>query len=161
MRHTAIRHTAMRCTPTLTPTSARVFALAPTLMPTLGQGLNLLAFPLISAGVKLSKDAFPTCPITVASMVLHLPSPGSSSAMSSVDKVETAGGYFRVLPCTACSACYIRGNYERHPLEAHGVKGRRKRAVVEGLAGVEASVAEVMRLPYGQVRIDGLRVRDG
>src|SRR5271156_5916275 len=63
--------------------------------------------------------------------------------MSSVDEIETvtpsdaSGGdasYFRVLHayrvllCTACGACYVRGNYQRHLLEVHRVKGRRKRA---------------------------------
>src|SRR5271155_5673265 len=98
--------------------------------------------------------------------------------MSSVDEIETVAssdasggdaGYFRVLHayrvllCTACGACYVRGNYERHLLEVHRVKGRRKRAVVEGLAGADlaASVAEVVQPPYGQTRVDGLRVHDG
>ena len=40
-----------------------------------------------------------------------------------------------VLLSTGCGACYVGGNYERHLVEVHGVKGRRKRVVVEELAG--------------------------
>jgi len=45
----------------------------------------------------------------------------------------------------------------------HRVKGMRKRAVVEGLAGVDlaASVAEVLRPPHGHTRVEGLRLHDG
>jgi hypothetical protein len=45
----------------------------------------------------------------------------------------------------------------------YGVKGRRKRAVVEGLAGVEVAggVAEVVRPRHGRERVDGLGVYDG
>jgi hypothetical protein len=45
----------------------------------------------------------------------------------------------------------------------HGVKGQRKRAVVEELAGVDLAgrVAEVVRRGHGQRRMDGLGVHDG
>jgi Orsellinic acid/F9775 biosynthesis cluster protein D len=68
-----------------------------------------------------------------------------------------------VLLCRSCGTCYVRGNYGRHLVEVHRVKGMRKRAVVEGLAGTDlaASVAEVVRPPHGQTRVEGLRVHDG
>jgi hypothetical protein len=40
-----------------------------------------------------------------------------------------------VLLSTGCGACYVGGSYERHLVEVYGVKGRRKRVVVEELAG--------------------------
>ena len=101
--------------------------------------------------------------------------PGSG-IMSSVDEIEMVtpsdasdASYFRVLHayrvllCRACGACYVRGNYQRHLVEVHRVKGRRKRAVVESLAEVDlaASVAEVVQPSHGQTRVDGLRVHDG
>ena len=54
------------------------------------------------------------------------------------------------------------GNYERHLLEMHRVKSRRKRTVVEELTGADlaASVAEMIRPPHDQTRIDDLRVHD-
>jgi hypothetical protein len=87
--------------------------------------------------------------------------------MSSVDKIEAAaaGGMaaYGVLLCMGCGACYVGGNYERHLIEVHSIKGRRKRAVVEELAGVGLAgrVAEVVRRGHGQTRIDGLGVHDG
>ena len=87
--------------------------------------------------------------------------------MSSVDKIEAAaaGGMaaYGVLPCTGCGACYVGGNYERHLIEVHSIKGWRKRAAVEELAGVGLAgrVAEVVRRGHGQTRIDGLGVHDG
>jgi len=65
-------------------------------------------------------------------------------------------GYSRVLAaygvllCTGCGACYVGGKYEGYLVSVHGVKGGRKRAVVEELAGVEVA---------GQR--DGLGVHDG
>jgi hypothetical protein len=74
-------------------------------------------------------------------------------------------GYFRVLSrygvllCTGCGACYVGGKYSGHLVSVHGVKGRRKRAMVEGLAGADLA-ARVVHRPYGQTRMDGLGVHD-
>jgi Orsellinic acid/F9775 biosynthesis cluster protein D len=102
----------------------------------------------------------------------------ASGVIPRVDEIETMAAsdasdgdasYFRVLHayrvllCRSCGTCYVRGNYGRHLVEVHRVKGMRKRAVVEGLAGADlaASVAEVVRPSHGQTRVEGLRVHDG
>jgi hypothetical protein len=79
--------------------------------------------------------------------------------MSGVDEIKAVvpgmpggatRGYFRVLLYTARGACYVGGNYERHPVSVHGVKGGRKRVVVEGLAGADlaARVTDVIQPPH-------------
>jgi hypothetical protein len=74
--------------------------------------------------------------------------------------VPTGGdaGYFRVLftyrvLCTTCGACYVGRNHEGHLLSVHGVKGGRKRGVVEGLAGADlaARMADAMQRPQGAI----------